>query len=281
MNRPMIIYILGAGHCGSTILSLALDRHSDVLAVSEIVGLNAKQSGYAGDQDFRQHEFWSRVAESYEQDFGESFWNVKFSSSVRATSGSSCDWGKRNENVFSSIAKTAGKSLIVDASKQPRRLELLLQENTLNIGVIYLVRDARAIVHSYDRKYKSFWLGFRQVSRLDRRARGIGKRFSNVPWMTLRYEDLTEDFQRSIERVCVFCGISFQKSMLLPDTASFNGVGGNRLRLKPIEAITSDRSWEKAMPAWKRFFVSFLLAGYQRRLGYPFFGRTSRKGEIE
>lgn len=65
---PKIVYVIGAGHCGSTLLSLALDQHSDVISVSEIVGLNARTNGYAGEQDLRQNKFWSCIAETYQKD---------------------------------------------------------------------------------------------------------------------------------------------------------------------------------------------------------------------
>lgn len=277
----MILYIIGAGHCGSTLLSLSLDRHSDVVAVSEIVGLNAQEAGTSGGHDYRNDSFWSRVATNYEREFGGDFWTVQFASLTKNCKLSCAEWARQNQNAYNSIADTANVPLIVDASKQPRRLEVLLQENNENIRVIYLVRDARAIVHSYDRKYKSVFRGFRQIARLDRRARAIKGHFSNIPWMTLRYEDMTEDFERTIRRVCDFCDLTFQYGMLKPDTISFNGVGGNRLRLKPVEAITTDKSWERNMPALKQWLVSLLMFGYQRRLGYSIVGRTSRKERIK
>src|SRR6056297_1886775 len=55
---PMLVYVVGVGHCGSTLLSLALDRHPDVFAVSEIIGLNAKIPGWSkNEEDCRQHAF--------------------------------------------------------------------------------------------------------------------------------------------------------------------------------------------------------------------------------
>ncbi len=280
-SRPLIIYIVGAGHCGSTLLSLSLDRHSDILAVSEIVGLNAQEPGHSGGKDYRNNPFWSRVAANYQRDFEEDFWAVHFASLTKSSKLSSADWRKQNQNAFFSIAKTAGTSFIIDASKQPRRLQVLLQEDSVDVRVIYLTRDARAVVHSYDRKYKSFWRGFRQIRRLDPRARSIKARFPNIPWMTLRYEDMTEDFEKTIVCICEFCGLPFQCKMLKPDTASFKGIGGNRLQLKPVKKITNDKSWERDMPTWKKWFISLLMFRYQRSLGYPIFCSASKKERIK
>ena len=266
---PKLVYVIGAGHCGSTLLSLALDRHMDVLSVSEIVGLNAQKSGWAGQEDLRKNDFWCRVAANFEHDFGEDFWSVPFASPARNTPLTVSQWSRQNGNAFLSIAKTADVSFVVDASKQPRRLEALLEDKGTDVRVIYLVRDARAIVHSYDRKYRSIWRGFRQLKRLDRRARSIKKHFRSVPWMTLRYEDMTTDFETAVKRICGFCGISFQTEMLQPDTLSFVGVGGNRLRHQPVKAVTLDRSWESGMTAWKQVLISFAFVGYSLRNGFP------------
>jgi len=279
--RPRVLYTIGAGHCGSTLLSLSLDCHSDVLAVSEIVGLNAENAGFSGGQDFRNDSFWARAAANYQRDFGEDFWAVHFASLAKKSKLTSAKWGKQNHNAFSSIAKSANVSLIVDAYKQPRRLEDLLQENIGEISVIYLVRDARAVVNSYDRKYKSLWHGLKKIRRLDRRAQSIKGRFPNIPWMTLRYENMTEDFEKTIRSICEFCGLTFQYRMLNPDTASFIGVGGNRLLLKPVQTITTDLSWEKGMPKWKQWLVSIFMFGYHCRLGYLLVSRASREDRIK
>jgi hypothetical protein len=178
-------------------------------------------------------------------------------------------WGSENNKALLSIAKTAGASIVVDASKQPRRLEAMLQAGLADVRVVYLVRDARAVVHSYDRKYSSLRRGFRQVKRLDRRARSIKRRFPTVPWLSLRYEDMTNDFTGTIKRICDFCGVGFQEDMLRPDPNSFIGIGGNRLRNKPFKGVLTDRSWESEMPAWKQATVSLAFIPYSLRFGFP------------
>jgi hypothetical protein len=63
--------------------------------------------------------------------------------------------------------------------------------------------------------------------------------------------------------------------------ASFNGVGGNRLRLKPVKTIKTDKSWERNMPVWKQWIVSLLMFGYQRSLSYTIVGRISQEEWIK
>jgi hypothetical protein len=96
----MIICIIGAGHCGSNRLSLSLDHHSDVVAVSEIVGPNAQEPGHSGSQDFRNNSFWSRVAANYQGDFGGDFWTVHFVSLAKNFKLFCAEWGKQTKMLF-------------------------------------------------------------------------------------------------------------------------------------------------------------------------------------
>ena len=277
---PIIVYVVGAGHCGSTLLSLALDRHPEVFAVSEIIGLNAKISGWSKkEEDCRQHAFWSRVAVNYQQAFDDDFWSVPFGALSRRR-GSPVEWARRNQNALKSVADTAGVSIVVDASKSPRRLEVLLQETSLDIRVIYLTRDARGITHSYDRKYAGLWHGLSKLGRVDWRARSIKKQYPDAPWLTLRYEDMTSNLKRTLRDICSFCGVDFDRKMLRPDTSSFDGVGGNRLRHKPLKKIQTDMSWEHEMPAWKKILVSLAFLNYSRRLGFPLLIFNKRRSLI-
>lgn len=277
---PTIIYVVGAGHCGSTLLSLALDRHPDVLAVSEISGLNAEIPGWSKkEEDCRQHPFWSRVAMNYQEEFDEDLWSVRFGALSRRR-GSPAEWARRNQNALKSVADTADVSTVVDSSKSPRRLEVLLQESSLDIRVIYLTRDARAITHSYDRKYASLWHGLRKLRRVDRQVRLIKQQYPGVPWLTVRYEDMTSNLERSLKQICSFCGLAFDAEMLRPDTSSFDGIGGNRLRHEPVKAVNTDMSWEREMPAWKKILVSLIVMNYSRRLGFPLLRFNKRRSLI-
>ena len=62
MTNPVeLIYILGPGHCGSTLLNLCLDKHSSVIGVSEIITLNRKIPGWSGEENILESNFWSNV----------------------------------------------------------------------------------------------------------------------------------------------------------------------------------------------------------------------------
>ncbi len=63
---PTLFYIMGAGRCGSTILSIILGSHPDIEAVGEIKGW-PRHRGLPRDLDEKDEDckFWKNVLEEY------------------------------------------------------------------------------------------------------------------------------------------------------------------------------------------------------------------------
>src|SRR6478672_7231821 len=70
-------YILGTGHCGSTLLSLLLNAHSRMIGLSSLRKidylLRPPEGGVGLGGNILEHEFWKRVRTRYERDTGRSF----------------------------------------------------------------------------------------------------------------------------------------------------------------------------------------------------------------
>ena len=80
---------------------------------------------------------------------------------------------------MNSILNISQKKIICDASKNSKRLNVLLENRFFNVRVIYLVRDSRAIVHSYRRKYGSWWPGLFNLIKTDLASRQLIKKFGS------------------------------------------------------------------------------------------------------
>ncbi len=266
-NNPIeLIYILGAGHCGSTILNLCLDRHTSVFGVSEIITLNRKNPGWSGNNHILSQPFWSEVNNVMYKDYGKKLDDVVFN--LRASSPSNYDDIKKNKAALESILRVSKKKIICDASKNAKRLDVLLASNLFRVQVIYLVRDGRAIVHAYRRKYRSWWPGLFNLISTDRAARRLMKKFGADNWLTVRYEDLASDLKGTLLKICNFAQIKFESEMLYPDTSKFNGIGGNRLVKYPIQSIKLDDAWKTEMPNIVRALTNLTVSSFNRRYGY-------------
>lgn len=261
-----ILYILGPGHCGSTLLNLCLDKHSSVIGVSEIIQLNRKLPGWSGDEYVLQNNFWSKVNQEMQEKFGLAITQVSFELNSAQTSKESAI--HKNKLALRSILNVSDKNIISDASKNPNRLDVLLGSKHFNVRVIYLVRDGRAVVHAYRRKYDSWFVGWRSLMRIDKAAIRLKEKYGSKNWLTIRYEDLATNPKKTLEEICTFSNINFEPIMLSPDTSKFNGIGGNRLRKHPIENIKLDTAWKNEMPRLVRTFTSLTVSSFNRKHGY-------------
>ena len=265
-NPVEVIYILGAGHCGSTLLSLCLDQHSSIIGLSEIITLNRKKPGWSGDRYALNDHFWSEVDRVMNERYRESLREVPFN--LRPSLPSYYLALQRNRTAFNCILNVAGKTIICDSSKDSKRLNMLLESKLFKVRVIYLVRDGRAIVHSYRRKYGSWLPGWFNLTSTDRAARRLKTRFGSNNWLTIRYEDMVTDLEGTLRKISNFAEINFEPTMLKPDTSNFKGLGGNNLLKRPIDSIKLDTAWKTEMPTIVRAFTSVTVSSYNRRHGY-------------
>lgn len=262
-----VLYILGPGHCGSTLLNLCLDRHSRVMGVSEIVTLNGKRPGYSGDEDALAIPFWTEVDRVMRASRNGALTEVAFNLG-RVPSFDKPKAVALNHAAAQAVLSVSGKQILADASKDPHRLMELLKSPLFRVRVIYLVRDGRAVVHAYRRKYGTWFRGWRKLKRIERVARRMRAQHGSDAWLTIRYEDMVTDLKGTLRYICDFADIDFEADMLEPDTASFNGLGGNRLRKRPVERITLDSAWKMEMSRPVRAFTALAVAGFNARHGY-------------
>ena len=261
-----ILYILGPGHCGSTLLNLCLDTHSSVIGVSEIISLNRKLPGWSGDEYVLKNYFWSKVNHKMKEKYGLPISAVPFDLNLSQNTKDIAL--HHNKLALETILDVSGKSIISDSSKNPNRLDDLLGSKLFNIRVIYLVRDGRAVVNAYRRKYNSFIVGWRNLTRIDNAVKRLKEKYGSKNWLTVHYEDLATNLEGTLRKICKFSEIKFEIRMLSPDTSNFNGLGGNRMRKQPIDNIKLDTAWKNEMSGLAKIFTSLIVSSFNRKHGY-------------
>ena len=266
-SKPVeVIYILGAGHCGSTLLNLCFDQHSSIIGVSEIITLNQKKPGWSGNKNILSESFWSRVDKLMYQNYGKKLSEVPFNLQIKMPLLNIAI--ERNKEALDSILKVSKKSIISDSSKNSKRLEALLSCPLFRVKVIYLVRDGRAIVNAYRRKYGSIQPGLYNLIKTDYSARKLMAKYGEHNWITIRYEDMVENLKDTLKKICEFSEISFENNMMKPETSKFKGIGGNRILKKPINKIILDDRWKKEMSTFVRSFTKLMVYRYNKRYKY-------------
>lgn len=236
-----IVYILGAGHCGSTLLDMLLNGHSRIQGLGE-----------AGRKT---------NPPSLLQMIGIRLGTNKNPRQVH--------YAANHLKYISCIGRITGKDVLVDSSKFWQRL-LLLSAASPHLKVIHLVRDGRAVLHSYDKKYHRFFYGWVRWFSPTFMAIPLRLKFSRENWLRIHYEELAENPEETLKKICQFIGVEFEPGMLRFREHLYTGQGGNRMKREDDPAITPDDSWRRQLPSHKKLLFCLLGGWLNRYYGYPF-----------
>ena len=183
--RPTVIYVMGAGHSGSSILGVALGNCAGVFYAGEVDEwlLKGGAGRWAGAERTR---FWEAVRER----IGGRAEGLSGDSVNRLVERSSAllrvdRRGERRailaryrpltEELFAAIADVAEADCVVDTSHFPLRAKELQSMRGIELYLVFLVRDPQAVIES----------NVRAISRHEVAERRVKVLSSNVAlWLT-------------------------------------------------------------------------------------------------
>ncbi|MEM6674115.1 MAG: sulfotransferase [Planctomycetota bacterium] len=176
------------------------------------------------------------------------------------------------------------RRVLCDVSKRLARTEASLGSPRVDVTVLHLVRDPRAVAYSSFRKTRRSMQGDarRAVDTAVRswvdyqdRCEVLRKRFPQS-WLTIRYEDLAMSPSLELSRILASKALAFEPAMLRYRARTDHGLGGNRLRFDGGDQVLLDAQYldELDAPAWSR--VTERTVEQRGRFGYPS-GRESTR----
>ena len=268
-----LIYVLGAGHCGSTLLNLLLNGHSQAIGLSEMHYVQQYAHQDEATNNPLSGSFWDELKACWQHKTDIPFGNV-LSAPPSCTELGAWDqekvdrFGQDTARLVRCAGEVAQVSFVVDTSKKWQRLYLLQQAENIDLRVLYLVRDGRAVLNSYLRKFGRFRIGFRRWLAPSLTAFWLRRRMASDHWLHLRYEDLAARPEAELKRVCRFLGIAYEPQMLSFRSHSDRGVRGNRMRARSSETIRLDERWKQELSRRHRLQFA-VLGGWLNKLnGY-------------
>jgi hypothetical protein len=275
-----LIYILGSGRCGSTLLDLLLNGHSQILGLGEVVTLNSVFNPFnmpAGRKVGFQESylpFWQDVRRCYESLTDTAFADLnirhpRWRTIPKLRADDIASWAYPNKMLLASIQCVSGARMLVDASKFGQRLYLLQQSSFATIQVIHLVRDGRAVVNSYIRRYNDFNAGLRLWVTTALASFYLRRQFQHTDWLQVRYEHLAMRPEETLQNICAFLGLTFEHNMLAYRSRPYFGIGGNPLVMESEEErIVLDERWKQELSS-KHQLIFATVAGWLNKLyGY-------------
>ncbi len=302
-----LIYIVGAGRSGSTVLDTVLGNHPDAVSVGELSNLHraawTNNEFCACGRPATTCEFWNAVRENWSRrsagadvadylrlrDRSERFRGGSWLRTEAAglyRSASVRRYLEQTASLLEAIAETSRRRVIIDSSKTPLRAAWLARLPGIDLRLIHLVRDSRAVAWSRKKSLaKNVEAGVQQalaarpawysvlywtISNLlaARQRRRAGRR-----GVLVRYEDFVSDPVTELARIGAASELDCHDlAVALAGGESFavgHTVAGNRLRMTGQVRLKADWDWIEQLPAADRRTCWNLSGWLLRQYNYP------------
>lgn len=173
-----------------------------------------------------------------------------------------------NRHLAEVILDLREAGVFVDATKRPGRALLLRRDPRLELRVIHLVRDGRAVSCSAARNLdRTVEDGARSWAGSIRRSEELRRTLPPERWLTVHHEDLCRDPSGVLERIFTFLGVSSEFSVGDFRTTDHHIIG-NRMRLSRTSEIRLDERWRTELTPDQRRTVERLAGPELARYGY-------------
>lgn len=285
-----VLYIIGAGSSGSTLLGKLLGAHSKMINVGEISHIDR----------YRALDLTCGCGERLSQC---SFWNQVFNSDALMSpvkpnntlyrffvyrSDSTCrdprffETLNRNTMLYKHISRSSGKNIIVDSSKDILRLYYLFRSGDINVIPIFLVRDGRAYINSLKKRLGmsavrsmfrwirlnlySEWFIKKLLGGKRLKNKNVARHVSNRA-IHVSYEELTQGPEEVLHDICEKVGLEYEAGMADHSDQGQHTISGTK-RASKIGRISQDKTWETELSFTSK--AIFLLMGgryWNRRFG--------------
>lgn len=220
-----IVYIIGTGRSGSTLIDVVLGNSGKVVSTGEIydaINAQLRNKLCSCGVKLRDCPFWSQVSSHYSDAletttlYGMHEIHRRLERSALAPLRIMLrkilrlkdveDYKRFLDNLYAALRTVSGKSVIVDSSKNPLRGYLLSLLDSTDVYYIHLVRDGRAALWSWMRTgtIPPFGIPIRKHARLTTTSES--KHYWYTPWLYsmswVAYNLATQIVLRLIKKKC-------------------------------------------------------------------------------
>lgn len=295
MKKIDLIYIVGEGHSGSTLLDLLLGSHSCIESAGEIAEIakyyfdTSKTKiediniNYVGDDLYNLCTCGNTVHTcDYWNNIIRNAGGTDMLSNLRARKRK--DFMNSNCNLIRAILKESGKEIFCDSSKDTIRLIRLVDSKFFNIVSVHLVRDGRAVAYSFKKKGErlnknipryNYYEAIKMWRKINNSIYRISHYLPN--YMCIKYEDFVKHPRKYVADILSKFNLKFEEDQLQFWKYSHHNIGGNRLRITANQEIKSDIKFLQGL-SFIEWYIGTLsgLSGL-KNFNYPFFRKSKHK----
>jgi plasmid maintenance system killer protein len=303
MNKLKVIYIVGEGRSGSTLLERLLGQHSKIFSAGELKHI--WERSFLDNQlcscgkSFYDCEIWTEIRKNFTQkidnvdpkEIMEAFNKTSRLRHYILKKNLDNQFSKVINNIYTklyeSILETTEKEFVIDASKHPVFAHILGLNKNIDLYIIHLVRDSRGVTYSWLKKKKrpeitkkieymprySFFrtaISWNIINKISQDLQNI----EQIKYFLLRYEDFVSNPKLYLGKIYKFLNIEsnlhylFKKDNTIKLSVNHT-VSGNPFRFKTGEIeLKLDEEWKKNLNPITRKLVTITTYPYLKKYGY-------------
>ena len=263
MNPGNVVFILGVGRSGTSLLQSMLDSHSEIAFLPET-------------QFFRKYVIGkedSNWRDSVLNDQKLQKTTIDISELLKAQNARSA-----YSELLESYLNSQGKMIVGD--KDPRLLDYtdVLKEEFSKAKVVHIIRDPRDVVLSrtkaeWSKKWPIWLHAATYASQMKLGKKNASFHFG-VNYTEVYYEDLIEDPEYSLKLICDHLGVKFEKSMLVFQQSAKKLVRNEEMQWKKETLgqllVSNTAKWKKELTVYQIRLIElvckevFELGKYER-----------------
>lgn len=295
-----VVYIMGYGRSGSTLLDTILGNHPDIVGVGELWrsfrDYRLEKANCSCGQRGRDCLFWGAVVEHWlaHPDMRDLEMYTKLQDLfecrtclprlIRERFHPSANFQRyvlQTQALFEAISVVSGKRIVVDSSKNPIRGLVLSMLPGIDLRIIHLIRDGRGVAWSLKKprpadavndkplpvsRTAAMWTLINLLSAL------VRQRFAQERTMLCRYEDLVLYPSQTLTCIGNFVGCDFAPIIdhILSERplAVSHIVAGNALRKAGSIRLRLDTDWRERLSPGERLLFYSMAGWLMKRYGY-------------
>lgn len=292
-----VVFVVGYGRSGSTLLDMMLGAHPDIFGAGEMSNICRhvwpNDEYCACRQRVHSCPLWSGAIDEWQQSGVDVAAHRDLQQRIepilslrRARAGDDLrDYCEQTLSLYRIVARRTGRRVLLDSSKSPGRA-LALSASGVDLRLIHLVRDPRAVAYSMSRPMRiDTRAGVQKTLRAHPVARtalrwnfvnsGAERALRRVPaghGLRLRYEDMVADPHGALDRIGAVAGVDLGALGAAfgsgQPVAADHQVAGSRIRMNDPMPIKPDTGWQERTSDAQRATVSLICRARMRRYGY-------------
>jgi len=302
MKKPIkLIYIVGEGRSGSTLLERMLGQHPQIFAAGELK--------HIWERNFIENQlcsckkafndcfvwqkitklFWEKTGKIDPQSLVEAFNKTSRIRHYILRENLKNFYSKLINNVYThlytSILQCTKKEFVVDASKHPVFAHILAQNPDIDLYIIHLIRDVRGVAYSWTKKkvrpeiinerhYMPRYSVIRTAlswSVVNKIALDLSS-YNNINYLRIYYENLVTKPRETLEKIRKALNLNMSFNDIFLDSRTIflkinHTVSGNPFRFKVGQVkLYLDDEWQEKLSFFKKIVVRLLTFPIRKKL---------------